>query len=348
MPLNQPRDPKDIEIERLKSLINAYEKLAALEDQELRNANDAIGAHEIVEEIARQERLNMIAELEALHHFGESHELMNEIIKILKEDHINEEIITIKLEALRQKNDSGFYSDFFRVLAHLNLEEAEARKHWEGVLKNTKLFNERLGRSVGLRVAMLDYMINQNHLLKNPKIIEINIYENIIRNTITDELTGVYNKRYFEIMVLKELKRGLRYGRPFSIFLFDVDDFKNFNDTFGHQEGDNVLRIVGAILINTFRAEDTSFRIGGEEFAVILPELEVPFAMQAAKRFSDELSKRSESTLKRKITISGGVTGYPLHGDTMEILFEKADKALYYVKKNGKNSIIEYNEVIDL
>ncbi|MCC6275517.1 MAG: GGDEF domain-containing protein [Leptospiraceae bacterium] len=329
------------EITRLKRLVNAYEKLADLQNKELRDAYEAISAYEIVEEISRQEKLNMISELEAFHELDESFEIKNEIIEILKDGQMNEEIALKALERLQLKNQKGFYSDLFRVLAHLNMEEPEAKKHWDQILNNTNMFSEKIGHSVGFRVAMLDYLLNEAKLLKNPKFIDITVYENIVRNSITDELTGIYNKRYFDIIFEKELKRGQRYGRPFSVFLFDLDNFKNYNDTYGHHEGDRVLKLVGSILSGIFRTEDSPFRIGGEEFLVILPELEVTSAMFAAKRFTEELREKSEKTLKRKITVSGGITAYPAHGDNTGILFQKADKALYLAKSQGKNLILE-------
>ncbi|MBE7413477.1 MAG: GGDEF domain-containing protein [Leptospiraceae bacterium] len=329
------------EVIKLQRIINAYEKLAKLQNKELKDAIEAISAYEIVEEVSRQEKINMISELEVFHELDESSIVKNGIIEILRDKNNTEENIIKSLENLQLKEEKGFYSDLFRILTHLNIEEEEAKSHWEKIQENIRVFNHKMGYPVGFRVAMLDYLLNHANLLKNPKFIDITIYENIVRSSITDELTGIYNKRYFDILFKKELKRGQRYNRVFSIFLFDIDDFKTYNDTFGHHEGDKVLKLVGTILFKIFRSEDSSFRVGGEEFLVILPELEVPSAILAAKRFTQELKMKSEKLLKRKITVSGGISAYPKHGDSTDILFQKADKALYLAKSQGKDQIIE-------
>ncbi|MCE9500465.1 MAG: GGDEF domain-containing protein, partial [Leptospira sp.] len=268
--------------------------------------------------------------------------LAEDITQILKEDHVNEQILKEKLEVLRKQSDSNsFYSDLFRVLANLELEEPIAQDYWKKILYNADQMSECIKRPVGFRVALLDYLVNENKLLKHPKIIELNIYEDIVRNTVIDELTGIYNRRYFNQVLTRELNRGKRYARVTSLFLFDIDDFKEYNDTFGHQEGDKVLKFVGETLKFSFRSEDIVCRVGGEEFAVILPEIDTKSCSLAAKRFTDELSKNSKEAIAKPVTISGGIANFPQHGNSIDEIFACADTALYEAKRSGKNRVLE-------
>lgn len=335
------KDEKEKEIERLRKLVDAYDKVTNLGQKELLDAHKTITAHETVEEIARQEKLRLKYELLELKTKERERTLIEDISKILKEDHINEDRISAELESLRKESGSeGFYSDLFRVLANLDLEESLAQEYWNQILDNAATISEQLGRPVGFRVALLDYVINQNRLLKHPKIIEINIYEDIIRNSVVDELTGIYNRRYFNQMLTRELKRGRRYARVTTLFIFDIDNFKKYNDSYGHPEGDRALKLVGEILKSIFRAEDIACRIGGEEFAVILPEIDTKSCLLAVKRFTDDLAVRSFDILERTISVSGGIANFPDNGQTIAELFACADRALYEAKNAGKNRVI--------
>jgi diguanylate cyclase (GGDEF)-like protein len=168
----------------------------------------------------------------------------------------------------------------------------------------------------------------------------LSLYE----TSITDETTGLFNKRYFWQNLSTEIKRSERYGQPVSLLLFDIDNFKKLNDTYGHPQGDRVLRELGQLVINTYREGiDVGARIGGEEFAVILPSTEAPKAKLAAERLRKALHKHVFSGfpegVEQKVTVSMGIATFPLHAPNSKKLVEKADEALYTAKRTGKDKV---------
>lgn len=334
---------KEQEIRYLRKIIDAYEKVTDLSKDELIDAYKTISAQETVNDLAREELIGVTSSLEELR--GRETKITEEIIKILDEDLTNEELILHKLEALSKNSNAGFFSDLFYVIANLELSEEEATKFWKEIYDHTLFMCEKMGRNVSFRVALLDHILVNNRVIKNPKIIELNLFDSVVKHSVVDELTGVYNRRYFNIALKREMKRALRYNRPLCLFLFDVDNFKTFNDSYGHIVGDAVLRIIGVTLKESFRQEDTLCRVGGEEFAVILPEVDINSALIACKRFAELLKINSKEKLNQMITISGGATEFPTEGESPEELYAKADVALYKVKNSGKNNILSYSEM---
>jgi diguanylate cyclase (GGDEF)-like protein len=132
-----------------------------------------------------------------------------------------------------------------------------------------------------------------------------------------------------------EIERSLRYGRHFVLALCDLDDFKRINDTDGHPAGDRALEAVAALLESTIRASDFAFRIGGDEFALLLPETGADEAAEAVERIVAALA--GDSVLARGLGISFGLALYPGHGDTAEELIRRADQALYAAKRSDRD-----------
>ena len=150
----------------------------------------------------------------------------------------------------------------------------------------------------------------------------------------TDALTGIANRRSFEIAIEREVSRCIRSGSEMTLVLLDIDHFKNLNDTLGHQAGDDLLRKVGAVLANACRASDTPSRYGGEEFAVLLPTCSKAEAYEAAERLR-ELIAAIDCPID--MSVSAGVATYPTHGVTGTELVKAADEALYESKRDGRN-----------
>jgi diguanylate cyclase (GGDEF)-like protein len=158
----------------------------------------------------------------------------------------------------------------------------------------------------------------------------------------TDELTGLYNRRFFNRALEEELSRSERYQRSFSLTLLDIDHFKRINDDYGHYGGDMVLSEVGRILEANSRASDVVSRFGGEEFAVILPETDLDKAKHFAEKMLQsvrdcELSFDDGST--EKITASVGLSVYPSGGGTFDELVSGADQALHRAKEEGRDRV---------
>jgi diguanylate cyclase (GGDEF)-like protein len=147
-----------------------------------------------------------------------------------------------------------------------------------------------------------------------------------------DSLTGLLNRRAFMRELGTEIERSLRYGRHFVLALCDLDDFKSINDTDGHPAGDRALEAVAALLQSTIRASDFAFRVGGDEFALLLPETDADEAHDAVRRIVTALS--GDSVLGAGLGISFGLALFPIHGKTPEELIRRADQALYAAKRS--------------
>jgi diguanylate cyclase (GGDEF)-like protein len=172
--------------------------------------------------------------------------------------------------------------------------------------------------------------------------LQIKLREQAIR----DPLTGLYNRRFFDEYFSNELIRSKRTNTPISLLMVDIDHFKSVNDRFGHDVGDQILEILGEILKSMFRASDVSCRFGGEEFLVLLPGLECDQAFNRAEdlRKHFEQATRDAEFLYSQVTISIGISNYPVHADNTRDLFRTADKALYNAKELGRNQVCCHSE----
>jgi diguanylate cyclase (GGDEF)-like protein/putative nucleotidyltransferase with HDIG domain len=170
-------------------------------------------------------------------------------------------------------------------------------------------------------------------------------YRDKLDQAIRDPLTGLYNRRFFYETLRKELHRTERFGTRVSIVLFDIDDFKSINDTFGHVAGDAALQRVAQIASIALRATDSLARVGGEEFALLLPQTDQLDALLVAERLRTAVA-RNEIIPGRRVTISGGVASCPQDVSDLDGLVGHADGALYWAKRNGKNMCAIASEVV--
>lgn len=170
------------------------------------------------------------------------------------------------------------------------------------------------------------------------KKVQMELQEQAIR----DALTGLYNRRYINEALERELARAEREHRPISFVMLDIDHFKNINDTFGHNVGDAVLQNLATQLLSQSRINDVVCRYGGDEFLVILPNVTAEIALKMTERWR-KIFLESEALVEYldiQITVSCGISQYPLHGTTTEELISAADKALYQAKESGRNQVI--------
>ncbi len=168
------------------------------------------------------------------------------------------------------------------------------------------------------------------------------LHEETRRLAITDGLTGVWNRRWFELEVARELERARRFGEPFTLLLLDIDDFKALNDTYGHQAGDAALVELAQRLMTSTREVDAVARYGGEEFAVLFPRTEIDDAVVVAERILDEVTGSPfpvPAGMHLPVTVSMGLATHPAHGTTVAELVGAADAALYRAKAGGKNRL---------
>jgi len=157
------------------------------------------------------------------------------------------------------------------------------------------------------------------------------------KTSITDSLTSLYNRLYFNEQIVFYIEKYNRYKEPFSMMLFDIDNFKKINDTYGHNEGDRVLKEIAKIIKATIRKTDLAFRYGGEEFMVIFPKTQVASANIIAQRIKSQI-ENSLKVQNTPITISGAVGEY--NGEGIYSFIQKLDNKLYEAKNTGKNKVL--------
>lgn len=171
--------------------------------------------------------------------------------------------------------------------------------------------------------------------------VEVQYHEEIYRLMTTDGLTQLNNKRYFDEVLDKEVARAKRYKRTFSLLVFDIDHFKEINDRFGHLAGDAILRQLGAVLKGRLRVNDVLARIGGEEFALITPEV----ALDGAKELGGKINRLIADTrfefegTRVEVTISVGVAEWQPHYEDAWDLHKVADDRMYEAKRSGRNQV---------
>jgi diguanylate cyclase (GGDEF)-like protein len=169
------------------------------------------------------------------------------------------------------------------------------------------------------------------------------LYEEATRLSITDGLTGLWNRRLFDLRMNEELQRAIRFQEPFGLMLVDLDHFKSVNDRYGHQAGDAVLVELARRLTDATREVDVVTRFGGEEFALILPKTPVLGTLRLAEKVREVVANEpfAAGNASIPVTVSVGAAGYPDHGLSTGDLLAAADAALYRAKENGRNRVEE-------
>ena len=155
-----------------------------------------------------------------------------------------------------------------------------------------------------------------------------------------DHLTGLYNRRSFDTRLRDEVERIRRYGRAFTLLIIDIDHFKRFNDEYGHQKGDDVLRGVSRIVLSSIRRSDFAARYGGEEIAVVLPETGAEEGQRVGEKVRAAVEELSRAYTQVEVTVSIGVTCCSEHVCDASELLSQADNALYDAKEGGRNRVV--------
>ena len=205
-----------------------------------------------------------------------------------------------------------------------------------GTYVNDELIDEvnlRDGDQIKVGRTILKFIMGGN--------IEASYHEEIYRLMTVDGLTEVHNKRYFQEMMERESSRAARYESIFTLILFDIDHFKPINDTYGHLAGDAVLRQLGSLVRHRVRRDDVVARVGGEEFAILLPEVRVEGGVEVAKKMRElvEETKFIFEGTRIEVTISLGVAQWEPPHERPEDLVRVADEKLYEAKRTGRNRV---------
>ncbi len=249
---------------------------------------------------------------------------------------------------LETESGPDVYAVLLFVLTQLDFSGAKAHEHWLRVLRQWEDLNRRVPGKVDLRVAVLQYFLRSQRKLHNPAIVEIKILRRTQDSAIYDELTRLYNFRYFQDRVVSEVRRAARYETPLSLLMIDADDFKAFNDTRGHLAGNMALRRLASVLRKAVREVDVATRYGGEEFAILLPSTPKLAALKLGEKLRAAIERAAigsdEQRPGRPLTVSIGVASLPGDAASAEELVDRADRALYIAKSMGKNCVKPFSD----
>lgn len=248
------------------------------------------------------------------------------------------DLLVETLQGLEESVRGQFLRQFFRTTAQIELSEAKSNEYWDLILLRRRELGDTLGKRVSLKTAMVDVLASMN-FLRVPILMEYDEFKKLQINAATDALTGLYNRRLFDEYCDKELNRAKRYGQNLAIVILDLHKLKEINDRFGHLQGDQVLQLAASTLRRTLRASDFAFRIGGDEFALLLPQTEPEQANTLCRRVRAQFeSEIAPLKIGVNATLDYGVAVHPLDGDGKSELMGIADKRLYELKHAGPSA----------
>jgi diguanylate cyclase (GGDEF)-like protein len=242
------------------------------------------------------------------------------------------ELLVDTLENMDIPARSQFLQRYFRAITQLDLRESQCLQLWTEMLTQRRDWSSQLRRAISLNTVLVD-VLSTTGLIRVPVLLEYSEFKKLQVNAVTDPLTGLYNRRLFTESFEKELNRARRYGLPLSIVILDLHRFKEVNDKYGHPRGDDVLRAAANTLQKTLRTSDTAFRIGGDEFALLLPQTDATQALALSRRIGSVFAETLEALrLAISVTMDHGLATFPLDGDQTDILIRVADERLYHLK----------------
>ncbi len=266
-------------------------------------------------------------------------EIVEVIYGLLYRDDLGIAPLVAALQELEEQEGPAVYVELLHLLTHMRFEPEEAHEHWEAVIRHRQELEDAVGYEMDLSVGLVSYFVQVSRKLRNPKVIELKLFEETRASAYKDELTGLHNFRFFQEFLGWEVKRCERGAGEFSIAMGDLDNFKSYNDRFGHDAGNDALQAVGRAIQEAGRDQDVAVRYGGEEFVLIMPETSKEDAGRVADRVCRAIAKLelSPSHSKNGVTMSLGVASYPADAVEPEALIRCADRAMYTAKAKGKN-----------
>jgi len=241
-----------------------------------------------------------------------------------------------------QKYGQKLYQQCIFSLTHISINESLSKTTWQKIVDHRKTLNTSLHRDVGLKVAAIDYLENISDKDFEMTVIEHDKVDDIVDVATIDQLTSLYVRSMFDEMLKQEFEQYLRNDQKLSIMMLDIDNFKDFNDTYGHQGGDEALKTIGNVLLNAVRKSDIACRYGGEEMVVIMPHTDMDTALEVAQRIRQKIEATEING--RNLTVSIGVSEVNASVKSADGLLKMADDALYQAKANGKNQVVKTNE----
>ena len=242
------------------------------------------------------------------------------------------ELLAETLENLDRVPRGQFLQKFFKTIAQLELSENLSSEYWDQILERRRQLADTLGKPVSLKTAMVDVLASSTYL-RVPILMEYEELKKLQSNATTDPLTGLYNRRLFEEHFEKELNRALRYNQHLALVMLDLHQFKEVNDRYGHPQGDTLLRQAAATLRKSLRTSDYAFRIGGDEFALLLVHSDTEQASTLARRIRANFGSAVGSMqVSVGLGMDYGIAVFPVDGDQKDVLVRIADQRLYDMK----------------
>ncbi|ADH85118.1 diguanylate cyclase [Desulfurivibrio alkaliphilus] len=256
----------------------------------------------------------------------------------------HEEQLVEELRLLVRQEGDAACKVIMELLLNRTFSASEASKCWHGVLQHQQALAAVLGRRVTLTVAVGDYFALRGNTIGHAKLIAVQDFEALLAEKNIDFLTGLNNRHSLELALEQEFQRAARYGRKLSVLFWDLDSFKEINDQLGHDVGDQVLQHFGRVLATGKRTVDFAARYGGDEFVMLLPDVDPEGAMTMAERIRDQVCRQPVFIDKHRveITLSGGIATYPEDASYARDLLVCADYAMLQAKGRGKNSVMRY------
>lgn len=241
------------------------------------------------------------------------------------------------LDNVEESVRAAFLQQFFKSIARVDLTQQQSLDCWTQALSLRRELSERLGKAVALKTAIVQILAS-TALLRLPVLLEYEEFKKLQLNAATDALTGLYNRRLFDEYCEKEFNRAQRYGQQLALVLLDLHRLKEVNDRYGHLQGDKALQLAAATLRRNLRASDFAFRIGGDEFALLLPQADPEQSAILCERL--QLHFESETAalkLDVPVSIDYGIAVHPHDGKTKDELLKLADQRLYEHKAASRS-----------
>jgi diguanylate cyclase (GGDEF)-like protein len=242
------------------------------------------------------------------------------------------DLLSDTLDGLDVSARGQFLQRYIRAITHLDLREGQCIQLWDEMLTRRRELSDHMGRQVALKTALMDVLTSAG-LFRVPIVLEYDELKILQLNAVTDPLTGLYNRRLFGEGFEKELNRARRYGLPLGLVMLDLHRFKEVNDKHGHPSGDEVLRAAATTLKKALRTSDSAFRIGGDEFAVLLPQTDAEQALALSRRIEIVFTETLQALpLSVSVSMDHGVATFPQDGEQADQLIRVADERLYRLK----------------
>jgi diguanylate cyclase (GGDEF)-like protein len=256
------------------------------------------------------------------------------------------ELLADTLESLDLPARGQFLQRFLRAISHVELLESQCVQVWDEMLVRRRQLVDQTGRPVALKVALMDVLASSG-FLRVPLIIEYEDLKKLELYAVTDPLTGLHNRRLFSESFEKELNRARRYSQPLGLVILDLHRFKEVNDKHGHPRGDEVLRATADTLNKALRTSDSAFRIGGDEFALLLPQTDSAQALALSRRVETVFAEMIlPLQLEVPVSMDHGVAVFPQDAEQADQLIRIADERLYRQKhENHRKTVNSANRI---